>query len=215
MTIEGYIMRLLTTITAFFILFITMSMTAYSQTPHFDRLKVNFEENRVFKAGFSHEYRDAFTGEEQFSEGKIWIGKNRYKIEGNLQTMVVDGELSTVYDQNRNRVIISDYIEEEDDFAPSRMLQGVDESFQVAESELNDDRVKIEMVSDDPFSIFREVTILLDSNGFPEQIMAIDQADNELLTRFESGEFIPAGHELFELNVPDDAERVDMRHDTE
>jgi outer membrane lipoprotein-sorting protein len=208
-------MRLFTTIITLFILFITTTAAAYSQTPHFDRLKVNFEENRVFKAEFSHKYKDAFTGEEQFSEGQIWIGKNRYKIEGNLQTMVVDGELSTVYDRNRNRIIISDYIEEEDDFAPSRMLQGVDESFQVEESELNDNRVKIEMVSDDPFSIFREVTIFLDQNGFPEQIMAIDQVDNELLTRFESGEFISADNELFELNVPDDTERVDMRHDTE
>jgi hypothetical protein len=95
------------------------------------------------------------------------------------------------------------------------MLQGVDESFQVTESELQDNRVRIEMVSDDPFSVFREVTIYLDGNGFPEQIMAIDQVDNELLTRFMSGDFISAESGLFELNIPDDAERVDMRHDTE
>jgi hypothetical protein len=93
-------MRLYTitdTITAATILLIlTAPLAAISQTPHFDRLKVNFEENKIFKAEFSHEYRDAFTGEEQYSEGQIWIGKERYKIKGNLQTMIVDGELSTV-----------------------------------------------------------------------------------------------------------------------
>jgi len=187
----------------------------FAQTPQFDRLKENFEQNRIFEADFSHLYKDAFTGEEQYSEGKIWIGKQRYRIEGDLQTMVVDGEVSTVYDQSRNRVIISDYIEEEDDFAPSRMLQGVDESFEVTERTLQNGSAEITLTSGDPFTVFNTVTIFLNSEGNPEEIVAVDQADNELVTTFRNGSFTEESTDLFRVEVPADAELIDLRYDSE
>ena len=187
----------------------------FAQTPQFDRLKENFEQNRIFESDFSHLYKDAFTGEEQYSEGKIWIGKERYRIEGDLQTMVVDGEVSTVYDQSRNRVIISDYIEEEDDFAPSRMLQGVDESFEVSERTLQNGNAEITLTSDDPFTVFNTVTIFLNSEGNPEEIVAVDQADNELITTFRNGSFTEESTDLFRVEVPADAELIDLRYDSE
>ena len=187
----------------------------FAQTPQFDRLKVNFEENRIFEAGFSHLYKDAFTGEEQYSEGKIWIGKEKYRIEGDLQTMVVDGEVSTVYDQSRNRVIISDYIEEEDDFAPSRMLQGVDESFEVSERTLQNGNSEITLTSEDPFTVFKTVTIFLNSDGNPEEIVAVDQVENELVTTFNNGFFTDEETDLFRVEVPADAELIDLRYNSE
>jgi outer membrane lipoprotein-sorting protein len=187
------------------------AQTGQSQTPEFDRLIGAFEDNRVFTALFSHEYNDSFTGEQQYSEGRIWIGKDRYKIEGNNQLMVVDGETSTVYDGAKNRVIISDYIEEEDDFAPSRMLQGVDDSFAVMEEKRPDNKTQISLTSDDPFSIFLNVRIILSESGEPEQIEAIDQVENELITRFREGEFADGQEEMFTLEIPADAEYIDLR----
>lgn len=185
---------------------------AQSETPEFDRLKGAFEDNRVFTAFFSHEYKDSFTGEQQYSEGRIWIGKDRYKIEGNNQMMVVDGETSTVYDGSKNRIIVSDYIEEEDDFAPSRMLQGVDETFTVQEESLASGEFRITLKSDDPFSIFMEVQIYLTSNGEPLRIEAIDQVENILVTQFLEGSFISDEQEvMFTMEVPDDAEYIDLR----
>lgn len=185
-----------------------------SSTPVFDELRQAFDEKKVFSASFSHEYKDSFTGERQSTEGVIWIGKNRYKIEGDQQTVVVDGKFSTVYDGAKNRVITSDYVEEEDDFAPSRMLQGVDDSFAVSENQLSDGQTQIILTSNDPFSIFLEVTIFLDSEGSPIRIEAFDQADNELITRFEAGQFIDEQENIFELEIPEDAEQIDLRQGT-
>lgn len=196
-------------------IFVLSGASVFAQTPEFDRLKASFENDRIFEADFSHEYRDAFTGEEQFTEGKIWIGKEHYRIEGDLQSMVVDGEISTVYDHSRNRVIVSEYIEEEDDFAPSRMLQGVDDSFTVREDVISDGRTKISLTSEDPFTVFQTVTIYLGAKGNPLRIIAIDQVENELTTRFENGQFTTADPGLFRLDVPDDAERIDLRHESE
>ncbi len=181
-------------------------------TPVFDRLKSMFEEGMIFRADFTHRYEDSFTGETQQNEGRIWIGRDQYKIEGNNQVMVVDGDISRVYDASKNRVIISEYVEEEDDFAPSRMLQGVDTSYAISESDGSDKSTEITLESDDPFSVFQTVTIMLNANGLPTEIRATDQADNQLTTRFVDGEFVEPDENLFELNEPDDAETIDLRY---
>lgn len=182
------------------------------ETPVFDSLKEKFEQGMIFRADFSHRYEDSFTGETQQNSGKIWIGKDQYKIEGNNQVMVVDGDVSRVYDPSKNRVIVSDYVEEEDDFAPSRMLQGVDESYSISESEGSGNSTQITLESDDPFSVFQIVTIKIDGEGRPTEIQAIDQAENKLTTGFQNGEFVEPSKDLFKLNEPESAELIDLRY---
>ena len=188
-------------------------VSAQSDTPQFDLLKSQFENSRVFFAEFTHEYNDTFTGEQQLTTGTIWVGKEKYKMNSGSNFMVVDDDISRVYDSTKNRVIISDYIEEDDDFAPSRMLQGVDESFTVNEQRFENGQTVIRLESDDPFSIFVSVTIYLDSSAVPYRIEAIDQVENELFTVFSNGRFIDENENLFEFNYPDDAEWIDLRHD--
>jgi len=183
----------------------------YAQTPHFDELKQKFEDGQIFHATFTHEYRDSYTGEESRSQGEIWIGSGDYKVESEDQIMVVDGEISRVYDGIRNRLLISEYDEEEDDFAPSRMLQGVDETYRVEES-ANSSETLITLISDDPFAIFTIVEISLDQDGNPIEIQAVDQVDNVLVTMFQSGRFIQETPDLFEMTIPENAERIDLRH---
>ena len=202
----------ITTLISLFVFTVMFAESIEQETPRFDRLRAMFEDNRVFVADFSHEYNDSFTGEQQHAEGRIWIGKNQYKIDGDNQLMVVDGEVSRVYDGIKNRIIISDYIEEEDDFAPSRMLQGVDESYAISEETMANGQHRITLRSDDPFAIFTEVQIILTAEGNPLRIIAIDQVDNELITEFTHGEFVPSDDELFELTWPEDAEFIDLRH---
>lgn len=205
--------NLIVSIIAAIVIVGSISQDATAQnTPAFDRLKSMFEDGMIFRADFSHRYEDSFTGETQENEGVIWIGKNQYKIEGNNQFMVVDGDISRVYDADKNRVIVSDYVEEEDDFAPSRMLRGVDESYEISESGSDDGIKEITLQSDDPFSIFQTVLITLNSEGSPTEIRATDQADNQLITSFQNGEFTEPAEDLFELNAPDDAEQIDLRY---
>lgn len=197
----------------FFLLFLAPALSTGQNTPQFDRLKSTFEDNYVFKADFTHQYNDTFTGDQQITEGVIWVGKEQYKMRSSENVMLVDGEVSRVYDSGKNRVIVSDYVEEEDDFAPSRMLQGVDDSYSVEEYQENDQTV-IELTSDDPFSIFTRVSIFLNSSGMPVQIVAIDQVENELITFFKEGNFIQQTPEIFQFQFPEDAEEIDLRHDS-
>lgn len=193
----------------------TTEAIAQNNTPAFDQLKSTFEDGKIFHADFSHTYEDSFTGETQHSEGVIWIGKDQYKIEGADQVMIVDGDISRVYDRTKNRLIISDYVEEEDDFAPSRMLQGVDDSYSVRETTLDGDRTEIVLQSDDPFSIFETVTIQLTADGHPQEIKAIDQAENVLRTNFSSGSFTETTEGLFDLDIPAGTELIDLRYNSQ
>lgn len=203
---------LLPALTVLFFLSMSPQQAFGQETPVFDSLKSKFEQGMILRADFSHRYEDSFTGETQQNEGRIWIGKEQYKIEGNNQVMVVDGEVSRIYDASKNRVIVSDYVEEEDDYAPSRMLQGVDESYSISETGGVGATTEVTLRSDDPFSVFKTVTIMLNRDGLPTEIEAVDQAENLITTRFLDGEFVKPDQDLFELNEPESAELIDLRY---
>lgn len=193
-------------------IFLCFTGTAFSQTSHFNKLKAKFNQDLIFAADYDHELTDSYTGEIITSTGKIWIGKGAYKLENDEQLLVVDGETSKVYDPNRNRVIIDEYIPEDDDFAPSRLLQGADSTFSISE-EKTADGVLVRMVSEDDFAVFTKVEILLDEHQNPVRITAVDISENIIVTDFQNGKFIEVSEEpLFQLSYPEDAEIVDLRY---
>jgi outer membrane lipoprotein-sorting protein len=179
-----------------------------------DSLRSTFENGNVFTSDFEHIYKDTFTGENQTTTGTIWIDSSQYKIISGNSIMVVDGEVSYVYDSTKERVIISEYVEEDDDFAPSRMLQGVDSTYSVTEESIDDGEILIQMVSEDPFAVFSEVFIRLNDLGAPERINAVDQVENELITTFFNGRFISSSDSLFRFPNPEGAEVIDLRHES-
>ncbi|WP_138431199.1 LolA family protein [Fodinibius saliphilus] len=206
--LNGNIFRFL-----FVVCFLTgCSLTLKAQTTHLDKLKQKFEQGDVFKAAFSHESIDSYTQDTVSSRGKIWVGQQRYKISGNNQLVVVDGQVSMVYDDRRNRVIISKYEPKEDDFAPSRILNGIDSTFAIKTQEKQDNQIYIRLASDDPFAIYKKVEIYLSLALVPQKIRAVDPVDNIITTCFRNGKFIEAQEGLFVLDYPQGAEVVDMRN---
>ena len=196
----------------FVIAVILIAIPVHAQENAFDRLKSSFEEGKIFTADFTHRYVDSYTGDSVASSGKIWVGRNKYKVEAENQLVVVDGKTSRVYDESRNRVIVSTYEPEEDDFAPSRILNGADSTYTIEDQQQEDGNIIIKLASDDPFSVFREVKVTLDNQLVPLRIFALDQADNEITTAFQNGSFIDPESGMFELTHPEGAEIVDMRN---
>lgn len=186
--------------------------TPRAQENPFGELKQKFETGQVFNADFHHESVDSYTQDTVASRGRIWVGQQRYKIRGNNQSVVVNGKTSMVYDDNRNRVIISKYEPEEDDFAPSRILNGIDSTFTVEVQEPRDDQIYIRLSSEDPFAIYKSVEIYLSSKLTPQKIRAVDPVDNIITTSFRNGSFIDGKEDLFLLDYPNGAEVVDMRN---
>ncbi|MFV1883948.1 MAG: LolA family protein [Balneola sp.] len=196
---------------ALFLLFL-MADVAKAQSQIFEELKTRFQEGVVFKADFKHSYTDAYTGDVSSSEGMIWIDQNGYKLESEDKVIVVDGELSQVYEAFRNRLIISEYDPEEDDFAPSRMLSGLDDTYSASQEKLSGGNTLITLVTQDDFATFLTVEIEVNAELEPLKITAYDFADNVIVTTFTNGSFENRTEDTFKLDVPEDAEIVDMRN---
>jgi outer membrane lipoprotein-sorting protein len=188
-----------------------MNATVSAQTPNFDQLKQRFDNGFIFSSQFSHTYTDSYTGETVHSSGKIWIDNISYKLKSDGQTIVVDGETSQVYDPERNRVIIDNYYPDEDDFAPSRMLSGIDSTYAVSEQKAGN-KTKITLTTDDDFAVFVRVEIMLDAKQHPLEIQAWDISDNHIVTAFTEGSFLKPETGVFTLQYPANAEVVDMRY---
>jgi len=182
-----------------------------AQSTAFTELKTRFDENSVFHASFKHTYIDAYTEETVNSEGLIWIDQVGYKLESDDKIIVVDGEISRVYEGARNRLIISEYDPEEDDFAPSKMLSGIDETYSASEREIANGNTLITLVTDDDFATFIKVEIEVNEMLEPLKITAYDFADNLIITTFSNGKFEQLTDQTFNLEYPEDAEIVDMR----
>lgn len=193
-------------------LLLGLSLPLYAQETPFDKLKERFESGEVFSADFRHQSIDSYTQDTVESDGWIWVGETQYKVRTDQQSVVVNGKTSMVYDNNRNRVIISKYEPSEDDFAPSRILNGIDSTFTVATEEWRDDRYYVRLTSEDPFAIYKEVEIYLSKQLMPQQIRAVDPVDNVISTRFDDGKFMSGNDETFHLDYPDGAKVVDMRN---
>ncbi|MCW9714352.1 outer-membrane lipoprotein carrier protein LolA [Aliifodinibius salicampi] len=184
---------------------------AGAQDAPFEQLKMKFEDGQIFSADFHHQSVDSYTQDTVSNNGLIWVGNEDYKVRTDQQTVVVDGKISTVFDRNRNRVIISNYEPSEDDFAPSRILNGIDSTFTVTEEMKQGNQFYIQLTSEDPFAIYKKVEIVLSEALIPQQIRAVDPVDNIITTEFKNGTFLPPEEELFELDYPDSVELIDMR----
>ncbi|MEX0685420.1 MAG: outer-membrane lipoprotein carrier protein LolA [Balneolales bacterium] len=177
----------------------------------FEKLKEKFQDGQVLEAQMSHTFVDAYTGDIIESSGNIWIGENQYKIEVDDQVVVVDGDISRVYNKRQNKVIISEYIPEDDDFAPSRFLAGDDHTYEIQETDSEIAATQLTLSSTDPFDVFSSVEIHLTQNLIPVKITAIDQTDNRFTTAFYEARFIAPTDSTFSFPHPDDADLIDLR----
>ena len=180
-----------------------------------DRVGEKIRSGMVFEAEMAHQFVDAFTQDTVYSHGRIWVGEKRYKVVTRNQVILVDGEQSTVYNADQNKVILSTYHPEDDDFAPSRFLGNSSGTFVIrGNRQVGPGLVAIDLESTDPFEVIRIARLeIRTSDLVPMEIYAEDQGDNTYSTRFNNGRFIALDDEIFTIDWPGDAEVIDLRED--
>lgn len=183
------------------------------QKSYLSLIQDKIRNGEILSAQFNHEFTDAYTQEISQNEGSIWIGWQQYRIETAGQIIVVDGTLSKVLDRSRNRVIISEYDSELDDFAPSKIIGGLGNTYQVVDTKKRLNFQEYNLQSSDPFSTFEQMNIRIDSELRPSSLTALDKGANRMQTSFSEVEYIPVSVNLFELIIPENAEIVDMRYE--
>lgn len=191
--------------------FILAALPAAGQHPALDELKTRLQEGAVFFAEFSQSYYDSYTGETAASSGRVWIGEHAYKVESDGRELVVDGATSKVYDRQRNRLVISDYSAEDDDFAPSKLINTEEDEYSVTERKSGSHTLTV-LQTDDEFALFMRVEIEFDADGTPVGITAYDYSENVTSTQFKKGVFFNNNEQWFQLDYPENAEIIDTRY---
>jgi len=194
-----------------FIFFAANSSFSQQQTPVLDQLVQHFKDNYVLNANFQHQTIDSFTGDTTSNKGELWLTYNAYKVTTPTSNLLVKDSTSKVYDSLKNRLIISDYDSRDDDFAPSELLIDVRAEYDHISETSTGKFTTIKLISDDLFTTFKSITILLNSDNIPIKISAIDQTDNQITTKLLNPEFISFKSTFFQLNPPANAEIIDLR----
>ena len=126
---------------------------------------------------------------------------------------MINGELSKVLDRGRNRVIISEYDSELDDFAPSKIIGGLGNTYQVVDTKSRHNTQEFNLQSSDSFSTFEQISIRIDSGLKPVDLSALDMGANRMQTSFSEVKYLLSSSNLFELIIPEGAEIIDMRYE--
>jgi outer membrane lipoprotein-sorting protein len=187
-------------------------------SPTLERMRDRISMGQIYHARFESVYFDSFTLDSSVVQGTLWLGEEGYRVETDQQTLVVSGSVSRVWDADRNRVILSDYREEEDDFAPSVVLSDQDDDMQARDVRIAGG-VAVELVSKDPYANLREIRLEVRNGDLPYRATSVDPAENRTVTRLigsawlmpgaPGGKAVPSG--LFSLEIPPGAEVVDLR----
>ena len=188
-----------------------LTATVRQDTPALSALKKRFNDGFMYRADLSHQFTDGYTGETTSSYGSIWFTKDSYKIDTPDQIILVSNRVSTVFNKQQKKVILSTYHPEEDDFAPSRYFSGDIGQYESREEPNSDGSTTITITTTDSFDVFKEVVIRVSKDGTPIQIDAIDQMDNTVRTTFRFGRFERTDQTIFVFKTPEGVEIVDMR----
>jgi hypothetical protein len=192
--------------------FAATAMVAAAGADAFGTLAKRFATGGVYRAEMAHTHVDAFTGDTTVTYGRVWLARDGYKVETSDQVIVVHAGVSKVHHRHQNKLILSRYDPDDDDFAPARFLGGHGDRYRVSETRRNG-RPRINLTFTDPFDLLRSARIDLGSDGLPVAIDAVDQADNRMRTRFEFGRFMADSTGVFRLPVPAGTQIVDLRKD--
>jgi len=184
---------------------------ASAQSPALNKLIDTLEQGNVLYTRFEHHTIDSFTGDTTANSGELWLTTNSYKVKTSTSLLLVDGDISKVYDKIKERLIISTYNPDEDDFAPSQLLREVQTEYNSIEQQRNGNSVTVTMSSDDLYATFKQVNIELNNNIVPQSIEAVDQADNRIRTHFSASKFVEISSEMFTLDYTAETKIIDLR----
>lgn len=186
----------------------TISLKA--QSPTLQDLKEKFRSGKVFHSDFDQSETISYTGETTYNQGEIWVSNNAYKVRLDGRVILVKGDSTQNYEEDRNRLLISEYNAAESEFAPSRLLEGSEEYYESSEKEVSEG-TEVTLNVLDEFSELTQVVIVLDFQLRPVRIRTVDFSDNVTEITFNTGEFIDLTEDIFTIDVPESAEIIDLR----
>lgn len=203
-------------------LFIPICLIAYSVLPlekpgqtdllqNWEKVKMEIQGGKVLASQFEMLSTDQYNDSEQVLTGSLFIWKDGYRIETSQTKMLVYEGFSTVIDHEQKQVIQSNYVAEDDDFAPAKLLQ--EDWLATYQKEISESNSTIQWTTEDPFETFNFLEVRM-GVAFPDALKASDQLQNSVQLFLTQQRWHAINDSsIFSLSLPDNYELIDLRNE--
>jgi hypothetical protein len=190
---------------AFVNLFLWMLLQPAATT----RFQENLRNGQVFESVLSISEKSAETRQTVSYEARLFLAADGYRLEAEGRVYVVSGNESRVFEKTENRLIISEYLEDEDDFAPARYLGGVPDGY-TANEQKSKNGATVSFKTSNEALRFKEVQVIFDLAGLPKKLEAKDHWGGQVSISFKNASFSRQTSWKI-IEVPANSERIDLR----
>lgn len=176
-------------------------------------LRTKYDTMVSLSATFDQTTSSDFMDTDEHYRGQILLSGDAYRIEMPAQTIVTNTQLTWVYNQAENQVLINNYVDDETTFSLSRFLSEFDTAYSVQSIEETPDGPTVVLTPDDDFSSFLSVQMWIrSSDGVVNRLRVIDVNDVEMIFNLSNIAFNPTVPEhSFRFVTPVGVEEIDLR----
>lgn len=182
-----------------------------------ERLRATYESIDALRAEFTQTMTSEYSDTEESFEGIVILDGNRYRVEAGPNTFVTDGEVTWIYDESKNQVLINDYVEDETAFSLNDFFFKSNEDYEVTQTEQTNLEGETHHIlhlapkRDDAF--FSAVTIWMrDRDDLATRLEVLDVNGTRMTFGLDNIELNPPVEDaMFSFTPPDGAEVIDLR----
>lgn len=167
------------------------------------------QDGQILRTSLEISEKSAETRQTTVHTAELWLAADGYRLETGDRTYLVKGNESRVFEKTENRLIISEYVQEDDDFAPARYLSGIPEGYKAQEKK-SGASVSVVFKTTDKALTFKDVTTVFSAAGLPAKLHANDAWGGSITIQFKNAAFSSAG-DWSQLKTPETAEIIDLR----
>jgi chaperone LolA len=183
-----------------------------------DKIRQTYEKLESLKGDFEQEFTWALAGETQTLIGTLYLKKgDRYRVETPNQMIITDGKTVWTYSLDKNQVFVDNLEKSKDNPLPRDLIIKYTHDFKPkllrSEKLGATDCYVLALAPRDENSFIRSVTTWIDkATWLAARIEQVDINDNKTAYVLKNPQRnVPLADGLFTLNIPAEAEVVDMR----
>ena len=182
-----------------------------------EEMRATYASIDALRAEFTQTMTSEYSDAEESFEGVAVLDGDRYRVEAGPHTFVTDGEVTWIYDEAKNQLLVNDYVEDETAFSLNDFFFKSNEDFAVTEAEAAEVEgeahhvLRLEPKRDDAF--FTAVTIWMrEADGLATRLEVTDVNGTRMTFGLDNIELNPPlEDDLFTFTPPEGAEVIDLR----
>ena len=181
------------------------------------RLKTKYDSITALRAEFTQSMESQFLDASESFSGTLILQGEKYRVETVAQTIVTDGRVTWIYNEDENQVLVNDYTEDETTFNINDFFQNYDTAYDIGASEKTtrggEVHYELALTPKSRDSFFRTVTLWMrDRDNLITRVRVLDVNDIQMTFDLKDILLNPAlSPETFLFTPPDGAEIVDLR----